>query len=184
MIEHHFAEVCAVKTLSFFFLRLESLKRDETIEKRSTVKPTPAPQSPCHCCPWSWKGCWQGFLKRTTWPAGGSAGNEASAGEYCLVWRDTGSSSGRSKQLEKVWSEQTITSGPFFQQQTWRVAVTGSKSVVSSLTPRDLETVSWRQCDTGFKSPGCHEKKNLNLMCSILSTPDFWPSVPAQEVPL
>lgn len=43
---------------------------------------------------------------KTTWPASDSAGSGASAGEYCRVWRDTGSFSERSKQLEKVWTKQ------------------------------------------------------------------------------
>lgn len=43
---------------------------------------------------------------KMTWPAGDSAGSGVSAGECCRVWRDTGSFSERSKQLEKVWTTQ------------------------------------------------------------------------------
>lgn len=63
---------------------------------------TPAPQSPHHCCPWSWTGYWLDHQKKKTSPAGGSAGSEGSAGGCCHAGTDTGSSSGHSKQQGKA----------------------------------------------------------------------------------
>lgn len=78
---------------------------------------TPAPQSPHRCCPWSWTGCWRGCRTKTTWPGGGSAGSEANAVECCPASTDTGSSSGRSKQLETAWTARRTSSDHSFNNK-------------------------------------------------------------------
>ena len=78
---------------------------------------TPAPQSPHRCCPWSWTGCWWGCRTKTTWPGGGSAGSEANAVECCPASTDTGSSSGRSKQLETAWTARRTSSDHSFNNK-------------------------------------------------------------------
>lgn len=82
---------------------------------------------------------------KTTWPVGGSAGSEASAGGCCLASTDTGSFSGRSKQLEKAWTAQRTSSGSFFQQQTGKVVDVKGKEYCQHTTDNRNESV-WITC--------------------------------------